>query len=284
MHKNYCLFRRKLFIHLKQICSPDFINYLNAYEALPLPPKESLEISCELDNGIRVDSMRLAILYLQKQVLLNWLSSCHDPISKVDDVLFDNYTDHCFGIGLADYPSKAGVCRKKIYNFFGSSATDLMKINHIKKNFKILNISDMDFERDLRLFKLLEFSGNDWDLKHQPIIKVYYGPFYLQQLFDEFSEQFSKEEILRFKELHQKGFLSEKFSITARYHREKRNLRVDMFYKFKSIVPYLRIFDVNREVSKFLLEMYKIFPGTNLTGVSMQGFPRNKTQFYFQLK
>ena len=273
--------RREFFDLLCRNSSPDFIEYLRAYESLPKPPQESFEVSCELVNGIRVDSMRLAIMCLQRQDVLRWISACRHKIPLIQDLLFDNTTDECFGIGLADYPSGSGVCRMKIYNTYGPSQSQVRKVAHIQQLFSILNIPDVEFRKDWERFRKVEFSGIDWDREDRAMIKVYFGPFHLDQLFGSFSEALLKEDILYYDILRQRGLLPERIFFCVRYYRGSRSLRTDMCYRTRKIVPYLRVFDHKREASKFLVDLYRISPGSSLQFISMQRVPVFKEQFYF---
>jgi len=276
--------RKKLFDLLCRNSSPDFIEYLRVYEGLPQPPQESFEISCELVNGIRVDSMRLAILWLQRRDVLRWLSECHRKIPFIQEFLFDNKTEGCFGIGLADYLSGSGVCRMKIYNFYGSAQPESRKTAHIQQAFSLLNIPDVEFMKDWKLFRKIEVSGIDWDREGQPMIKVYFGPFPIEQLFSGFSKALSKEEFLCYNLLKERSMLPETFVFCARYSLNGRSLRTGMRYRTKKFVPYLKMFDNKKEVTKFFVDFYRIFPSLELQVITMQWLPIKKMQFYFLLK
>ncbi|MEI7998586.1 MAG: hypothetical protein WCH62_03670 [Candidatus Omnitrophota bacterium] len=276
--------RKKFFNLVCRNCSPDFIEYIRVYETLPKPPQESFEISCELINGIRVDSMRLAIMRLYRQDVLRWISACHHKISFLQDLLYENTTDECFGIGLADYPSGLGICRIKIYNTYGRFQSQKRKSTHIQQSFSVLNIPDVEFRKDWERFKKVEFSGIDWDREGRAMIKVYFGPFRLEQLFGNFSEVLLKEDILCYDILRQKGLLPEKFLFCVRYFQGARSIRTDMRFQTRRIVPYLRIFDHQREASKLFVDFYRIFPGSRLEYISMQWAPILKQQFYFWVR
>ncbi len=108
------------------------MKYLRAYEDLPRPQQESFEVSCELVNGRRIDRMRLAILGLRRADVLGWMSACGHPARFIDGLLFENTTDACFGIGLADYESGAGNCRIKAYNEYGTSQSQEKNVAHVR--------------------------------------------------------------------------------------------------------------------------------------------------------
>lgn len=274
-------FRKKFFDLLCRNSSPDFIEYLRAYEGLPRPLQESFEVSCELVNGIRVDSMRLAIMCLHRQDVLRWLSACRRKISLIQDLLFENTTEDCFGVGLADYPSGSGVCRMKIYNAYGRSHPEVRKAAHIQQLFSLLNIPDVEFRKDWEQFRKVGISGIDWNREEQVMIKVYFGPFHPEQLFASFWEALLKEDILCYDVLRQKGLLPEAFLFCVRYSRDGRSLRMGMLCRTRKVVPYLRMFDHKQEVSKFLVDFYRIFSGLSLQFISMQWVPVQKMQFYF---
>ena len=188
-------FRKKFFDLLCRNSSPDFIRYLRAYEGLSVPQQESLEVSCELVNGRRVDGMRMAISCLSRKDVLKWLSACRQKIPFIQDLLFENTTQDCFGIGLADYSSGAGVCRMKIYNTYGPSQTQVRKAAHIQKSFSLLNMGDLQFKKDLEMFGKIEGMAIDWDHQGQATIKVYFGFFGPEQLSVGSLRALSKEEI-----------------------------------------------------------------------------------------
>ena len=273
--------RKKLFDLLCRNSSPDFIKYLRAYESLSRPPQESFEVSCELVNGIRVDSMRLAMECLRRQDVLRWFSACRFKIPLIQGLLFENTTDECFGIGLADYPPESGICRMKIYNFYGRSQSQARKVAHIQQLFSLLNIPDGEFRKDWKRFRKVQFSGIDWDREGRATIKVYFGFFDLEKLFGSLSEALSKEEILCYDILRKKGFLPETFLFCVKYSRNGRSLRTDMRYRTRRIVPYLKMFDHKREASKLFVDFYRSFPGLQLEYISMQWSPVQRIQFYF---
>lgn len=273
--------RKKFFDLLCRNSSPDFIEYLRAYEGLSRPPQESFEISCELVNGIRVDSMRLAVERLRRQDVLRWLSACHRKIPSIQDLLYENTTEECFGIGLADYPSGYGVCRMKIYNFYGRSQSQAKKITHIQQLFSLLNIPHVEFRKDWEMFRKVQFSGIDWDGEGQAMIKVYFGLFNLEKLFGSFFKTLSKKESLSYDVLRKRRLLPETFLFCVRYSQKGRSLRTDMRYQTRRFVPFLRMFDRKRNVSKFLIDFYRTFHDLKLEYISMQWIPVQKIQFYF---
>jgi hypothetical protein len=275
--------RKKFFDLLCSNSSPDFIEYLRIYENFSRSAQELFEASCELVNGIRVDSMRLAISNLHKQEVLRWIYACRFKIPLIEDLLFEDTKEACFGIGLADYPSGSGVFRMKIYNlYYGRSQSQSRKVAHIQQSFSLLNIPDIEFRKDLEQFRKVNISGIDWDCEGQAMIKVYFGPFPLEQLFGSLSEVFFKDEILCYDILRQKGLLPETFVITARYSRDGRSIRTDFPCRTRKFVPYLKMFDYKREVSKFFIDLYRIFPGLTLQVINMQWTPVQTTKFYFK--
>ncbi len=273
--------RKALFDLLCLHSSPVFIEYLRAYENLTQPPREGFEVSCELINGVRVDNMRVAIMCLRMKVLLRWLSACRRKIPMIQDLLFKNTTDGCFGIGLADYPSGSGICRTKIYNEYGNSKSQVGKIAHVQQLFPLLNIPDVDFRKDSLKFSKMNISCIDWDREKRAAIKVYFGPFPLEHLFGRFSEVFSKEEILCYDILRKKGLLPEMFQFSIKYSQDGRSIKTELRYQTMNIVPYLKKFDPKQEVSNFLVDFYRLFPDLSLQVISMQWIPVEKIQFYF---
>ena len=277
--------RKKLFEMLRAGCSSDFAVYLRGYEMLhPRPSKESFEVSCELVNGKRVDQMRLAVLGLQKHDVLEWLKACQRHIPMVKELLFDSALDACFGIGLADYTSGQGACRIKIYhNTFGNTYPQVAKFQHLRRLFALLGIPELEFIKDWQRFKKVDISGIDWDGQDQATIKVYYGPFYPQDLFGRFSEVFSKQDIMRYDALWQEGLLAEAFLFCAKYGRQGRSIRTDMRYRTKNPAAYLKEFDPHHEASRAFLDFYKVFPASRLEFISMEWSAVERMQFYFLL-
>ena len=273
--------RKKFFDLLCCHSSSDLIQYLRAYEGLSIPPKELLEVSCELVNGKKADGTRLAITCLRRQDVLEWFSACRKKEPLIQDILFENAAEDCFGIGLADGPLGADACRIKIYNTYGRSQLLVRKIQHIQKLFPLLNISDAKFKKDLELFRKIEGIAIDWDHQGPATIKVYYGYFDSEQLFVAPFQALSKEEILCYDILRQQGLLPRMFLRCARYSRDGRTFRTDMRFQTKRVVPYLRILDHQREASRFFVDFYKIFPDLELEYISMQWAPVEKMQYYF---
>ncbi|MDP2653393.1 MAG: hypothetical protein Q8Q08_05110 [Candidatus Omnitrophota bacterium] len=277
----YLEFRKKFFDLLCRDSSPDFVGYLRAYEGLPLPPEESFEISCELVNGMRVDNMRLAIMCLHRRDVLRWLSAfrCKVPLSQ--DFLFENAADNCFGIGLADYPSGSEACRIKLYNTYGDLQSQAGKVEHIQRLFSSLNIPDAAFRRDWEQFRDVEFSGVDWGLEGRASIKVYFGPFSLDQFSGGLSGKLLKEDRLCYDVLRQEGLLPKAMIFCARYFLGGRSLRIDICCKTRKMSSYLRMFDPKGEALRFLVDFYRIFPGLSLQYISIQSVPVQKIKFYF---
>jgi hypothetical protein len=275
--------RKKLFDLLCRNSSPDFIEYLRAYEGLSRPPQEQFEVSCELVNGIRIDSMRLAVTFLRRKDVLRWFSACHRKIPLIQDLLFDNTTDECFGIGLADYPSGSGICRMKIYNDFGPTVSQARRVAHIQQLFSLLNIPDAAFRKDWERFKILDLLGIDWDRDGQAVIKVYFGPFHLGQLFGSLSDVLFKNEILYYDILRQNCLLPHAFFLVAKYSQDGRSQRTDLRLRTRKFAPYFKLFDHKREASKFFIDFYRIFPGMRLEFIGNQWAPSQKTQFYFMV-
>ncbi len=273
-------FRTKFFDALSCDSSGEFAQYLRAYEKLEIPD-EKFEISCEVVDGLRLDRMRLSIEGLGRQDVLKWFAACRRKIPLIEDLLYTNTTEKCFGIGLADYPSGKGVGRIKIYNFYGRQQLQAQKVEHIAKSFTLLNIPQAAFKKDQSLFKRIEFSGIDWDHEGQATIKVYFGLFNLEELFEKFSGEFARGEMLKYDLLRQKGLLSEKFLICVKYSPKGRSLRADMRYQTRKFVTLLKIFDPRQNVARFIADFYQIFHDLKLEYLSMQWNPKQKMQFYF---
>jgi hypothetical protein len=280
----YTELRKNFFDLLCRNSSPDFIAYLRAYEALPMPFQESLDVSCELINGTRADSMRLAITGLQRRDVLRWLSACHRKIPLIQSLLFENSTDECFGIGLADYPSGMGVCRMKIYNTYGRFQSQDKKVKHIQHLFSLLNIPDVEFRKDLERFKDVDESGVDWELEGGAVLKVYFGPFHRDRLLDSSFGSLPKEEIQYYNILRSKNFLPETFTFSVKYSQNGRFLRTDLHYQTREFVLCFRMFDLKREALKFFVDFYRIFPSLRLQSISLQLVPVQKTYFYFKMR
>ena len=276
--------RKKLFEIALPGSSPDFSRYLRAYETLPRPVNESFEISCELINGKRVDQMRLAILGLQRHDVLQWLNACGRHIPSIEGILLDSALDACFGIGLADYPLGQGLCRMKVYhNTWGETYSQVKKFKHLRQLFELLEIKESEFIKDWELFRKVDISGIDWDGENRATIKVYYGPFYTDDLFGRFCDVFPKEDLRRYDDLREKSLLGETCLFCAKYNREGRSIRTDIRYRTTKVAAYLKDFDHLHEVSRFFLDYYKIFPGLRLEFISIQWNPVIKKQFYFLL-
>lgn len=282
----YTEFRKTFFDLLCRDSSPDFIEYLRAYEDLPMPPKELFEISCELVNGIRVDNMRLAIMSLHMRDVLRWLSVCRCPIPWVPDFFSKNVSDNCFGIGLADYPYGSGVCRVKLYNTYTGLPSQARKVAHIKKLFSLLKIPDGEFKKDLSRFRAVRLLSIDWDQDKQAAIKVYFGPFHPEQLSGRLSEALSKDDTACYDILGKNGLLPVKVEFTIRYSKDLRSQKMEMFCptsRSSEVVPYLKMFDHKREVSKFFVNFSRNIASLNQQVISMQWTPIQKMQFYFQV-
>lgn len=281
MNKISVNLRKKFFDILIRNSSSEFVQYLRAYEDLSRSSSEAFEISCELVNGIKVDNVRLSIEGLRRINVLKWLEACHRPIPFIEDLLYKNSTEHCFGIGLADYPSGGGTCRIKIYNFYGRLQSQAKKLAHIRKVFSLLNIPDDQFKKDYERFKRVEFSGIDWDQEGKVTFKVYFGLFPLDHLFDKFFQIFKKDEMKKYEALRKRGLLPEKFICCAKYSQKGSSLRTDMRYQTRKISPFLKIFDVKQEVLASIADFYKVFNDIKLEYIAMQWVPVQKIQFYF---
>jgi len=276
--------RKKVFDLLCRDSSPDFIKYLRAYEGIPRPPSESFEISCELINGIRNDSARLAVFDICRQDVLRWLSACQRQVPLIQDLLFENATDECFMIGLADYPSSSRGCRFKIYNEYSSSLSQIGDGGHAQRLFSLLNISDVAFKKDLDLFKKVKIAAIEWDHQQRAIIKVYFGNFHLEQLFTSFSEALFKDELLCYDNLRKKALLPEIFHICVRYSPQGRSIKMEFNCQTRRVVPYFEMFDQQRQAAKFFADLFRITPGLRLEFLSVQWLPAPKVQYYFLLQ
>ena len=275
--------RQALFNLLCRQTSPRFTEYLRVYEHLPQPRGESFELSCELVDGVRVDSMRVAIMCLRKKEVLRWLLASNNRVPFVRDVLFDNETDECFGIGMADYPTGLGARRIKIYNAYKRSQVRVRKTDHILQLCDLFNIPDNGFRKDLERFEKIELSSIDWSREKKAAIKVYFGPFNSDQLFKRFSRVFPKDEIMPYRVLCEKKLLPEVVYFTAKYSQEGHTFRVDLCNRMKDIRPYLKAFDHHQQVSGFLADFRRIFPDLHLQWISTQGAFFHKIQLYFFL-
>lgn len=274
--------RKRLFSILCVRSSQDFIEYLRVYEDLPMPRKESFEVSCELVSGMRRDSARLAILGLHRQDVLRWLYRCHREIPLIQKLLFNNTTE-CFGIGLTDYPLGLGVCRIKIYNEYGLSKSQVDERSHIQSLFAILNIPDNDYKQDLERFGKVHMSGIDWDCNGQATIKVYFGFFQSGQSVNSLKQSLSDDDSFYYNTLRDNGLLPETFLFCIRYSRGGRSVRTDMRVQTRKIVPYLRIFDHQGEIERFLADFSSVFLRLSLEFVSVNLLPVKKVQFHFCL-
>lgn len=227
--------------------------------------------------------MRVAIMCLRKKEILRWLLASHNPVPFVRDLLFDNETDECFGIGLADYPKSRGAGRIKIYNAYKRSRIQAGKTGHVRKLCALFGIPDKSFRKDLDRFANLELSSLDWNLEHKAAVKAYFGPFRSEQLFKKFSRVFSGKEITQYRELGRRKLLPEAVYLTGRYSSDGHSLRVDLCNRKQDIQPYLKAFDRRQQVARYLSAFRRIFPDLHLQWISLQGVPVNKIQFYFFL-
>jgi hypothetical protein len=147
--------------------------------------------------------------------------------------------------------------------------------------FSVLNIPDHDFKNDLARFRKLHFSGIDWDQDGQAMIKVYFGLFPMGKKFDSLSEALTKQELLCYDHLRKKGLLPANFLFCVRYSQKGRSLRTDLRCRTRQILPYLKMLDPKKDVSRFFVDLYRIFPGLSLQYISLQWAPVQKRQFYF---
>ena len=272
-------FRGKVFDFLCSNSTPDFNRYLRTYEKLSGPKREFFEISCELVGSARADSMRVAITYLRQKDVLGWLSACGFQIPSVEKLLGGNEKDDCFGIGLADYPPGAGACRIKLYNNFeGTSYAG--RVDHVRQLLTLLNIPEEGFKRDFRTFKRADTMSVDWDGR-QADIKVYWGPFRPEDFLRGFPEVLFKDEILCYDILRREDLLPEAFFMVVRYSSQGRSQRTDLRLRTRKIVPYLKMFDRQKQASRFFSNLYRSFPDLRLEFISLQWAPVQRTQFYF---
>jgi hypothetical protein len=276
--------RKRLFDFLSDHSSSEFVEYLRAFESLPKSSNESFEVSCELMNGKRIDQMRLAILGLNRNDVLGWVSACRLQIPLIEELLFENTKDECFGIGLADYPSGAGLCRIKLYNEYRDFQSQTRTIAHIQTLFSLLNIPDEAFKKDLELFGKVRISAIDWDMENQAMIKVYFGFFRPEGAFQGFAGALLKEDLICYNNYKKHGFMPEKVQFSIRYSKEERSLKTEMFFQGIKIVPFLKLFDHQREVSRFFADFYKDLPDLVLHVISMQWVPVERMQFYFMIR
>ena len=272
--------RQNLFDLLCAEGSADLVGNLRAYEGIPRPEDESFEVSCELVNGVRADSIRIAIMNLHRQDVLRW-AACRHRIPLIEDLLFDNATDGCFGIGFADYSSGRGVCRTKIYTEYGSSNSKAGKLAHLQRLFPLLNISDKEFKDDLKRFGKVDATGIDWDAQDRSVIKVYWGPFQLEELLAKYSDVLLSKEILCYDLLRQYDLLPRSFLIVAKYSGEGRSRRTDLCIRTRRVVPFFRMFDPHKEAAKVFLDISRIYPRWRLEYIGLQWEPVEKVQFYF---
>ena len=123
----------------------------------------------------------------------------------------------------------------------------------------------------------------DRDSTGKQNVKVYFGPFHIEDLFDRLGCFLSKDEALSYKTLDKKNILPKIFYFCVKYCAEMRTIRTDMCYKTKVIVPYLKALDRKEQIIRALKDMYKIFPEISLQYIGMQLAPVEKLQFYFLL-
>ncbi len=275
--------RKQLFNVLCSRSSPNFQKELRSYEAMPQPRSESFEVSCELIDGVRVDQMRVAIMCLYRQEVMDWLVLHHPSIKRVEELLFNNPHEDCFGIGFADYPQEQGVRRVKLYNCYGHQKIQPPMREHIFKLFAMLGLSESEFRKDLQTFDQIRFSCVDWDEKGKAAIKVYYGLFHQDLLFDRFAREFSPEDMGRLRDLSCKALLADKFVVTGKYGNEGKVLRVDMCYNTKDFSSYMKHFDPHGQTAAFFAGFKPIFPELSLQYMGMQFDPSLKIQSYFWL-
>lgn len=263
--------------------SPDFVKYLRAYEGIARPPGETIEISCELVNGIRKDRGRLAVFDLRRQDVLNWLAACQFKVPLIEDLVFENTTDKCFMIGLADYPARERGCRIKIYNEYGTSTSVAGGEEHAQRLFSLLNIPGHEFQKDRALFRKIKIGAVEWGQSRRAIVKIYFGNFSSEQLFGRFSGVLSPQDLSCYDRLRKNGMLPRIFHFCVRYSRQGRSLKVEFNCQTRRIGPYLDMFDPKREASKLFLELHRLSPGLRMEFLSLQGVPDRKVQFYFKV-
>lgn len=276
--------KKEVFDLLVQAGSEDFAHYLRAYEGIPRPPAETLEVSCELVDGARKDRARMAVFNLRRQEVLNWLEGCRINIPSFEKLVFENEIDGCFMIGLADYLSEERGCRLKIYNEYMTSKSVGGGGEHAEQLFSLLDIPDHEFKKDLRLFKKIKIGAVEWDREHNALVKIYFGDFDSRELLGRFSKILHEEERLCYERMRSDGLLPEVFHFCVRYTKEgAKSLKVELNCRTRRIVPYLEQFDPNREAAKFFRELYRLFPGLRMEFMSMQWAPAQKVQFYFRV-
>lgn len=274
--------RKQLFNVLCSRSSPNFQKELRSYEAMSQPKSESFEVSCELIDGVRVDQMRVAIMCLYRQEVMNWLVLHHPSIKDVEELLFNNPYEDCFGIGFADYPQEQGVRRVKLYNCYGHQKIQPPMREHIFKLFAMLGLPDEEFREDLQIFDRVRLSCIDWDAEGRPALKVYFGLFHNESLFNDYSNVFSQGEMDRFKELQQQGLMPELFNVGVKYEANKRSVRLDMCCQEGDVQSYLKRFDRQGDIESFL-GSYDMFQVRSLQYIGLQVMRVEKVQLYFWL-
>jgi hypothetical protein len=273
--------RELFFLLLCRRSSPEFHTYIHAYQGIARPPYESFEVSCELMNGIKTDRMRMAILGLGRQDVQRWMTASKGKDPLLEDILFENKKEACFGIGLVDFSYGQGISRAKIFNEYGHIPTQSQKRKHIRQLFSILKMSSLEFEKDLNLFESIKLSSIDWDLQGQARIKVYYGPFTPQIMQEKFPELINRDGNLNYHHLERNDLMPQAFEICARYGFQRPSLKVNMKCRRGRTIPYLKMFDNKREASRFFVDFYRTIPALELTYICEEWDPIQKTQFYF---
>lgn len=274
--------RKTIFDYLCRNGSPELIKYTRAYEGITRPPHETMEVSCELVDGMRADRCRVAIFNLTRQDVFRWLNACKINLPS-GEIVFENAIDECFMIGLADYASNDRGCRIKIYNEYGTSKAVKRGEAHAKKLFSLLDVPDHEFQRDLEFFAKIKISAVEFDSFQIPLIKIYYGNFDTELLFGRFSKLLTTDEMAVYHRMREIALLPDVFHFCVRYSKSGRSLKIELNCRSRKIVPYLKLFDERREASSFFAELYRMCPDLRLEFVSLQWTPLRKVQFYFKL-
>ncbi len=275
--------RKKLLKYFKTKASPQTFSILRKFFRIIGQGPAPLEVSSESGQGGGGDYVRLALSCLRRDQVLELLSETKHKRQMVEQFMLANHEDPCFGMGIADYGLRCDEHRIKLYNYYDLSKKKTLWKGHLLKLCKKTEIPWQDVERDINYFKKVRMSSVDFYDNGAVDLKVYFGPFWSQDILLKFKTLFNAQAIKKYGKWLTGRYLSRLALLCIRYNPQGKSVRTDFWCSTRRIAPYLKQFDLQGDATRLYKDLCAISSSQILTFICIDLDQRPRTQFYFFL-
>lgn len=244
---------------------------------------KSLDLSSDSTQNAGNSYLRAILFRLRRDELVKLLPQQDLHGIDLDKLIFLNWDDPCFGIGVNDYMTDKVESRIKFYHFYHQSHQKINVHQHIETICGQCGISPSWLAKDFDLLSDIRTSCTDLYFNGSFGLKIYSQFFLTKDLFGKYREVFNASALNNYKKLFNSGYLPKIGQFCIRYYGGSRSVRVDFMCNTRRILPYLDAFDLNGSAMRLCQNIANIKKNVKLSFISIDFNKKPKTHFYFKI-